>query len=190
MELESKKYQKRMIAIVVILIISTILGTIAEKEIRKKSQELDSTVETIRATSEEEYEKSREEKTAKTGKEYPTKEKLLSTLSEVQDYYHTFIDRQESIGILAFSIAFSGTFMGIMMYFIFTGWVLKKIWKDIKTWISVLMRILILIILVQLLAYPLILIGLVGQLPFVAYTLYKYIKVRKLEDKDDVIVEK
>ena len=47
MELESKKYQKRMIAIVVILIISTILGTIAEKEIRKKSQELDSTVETI-----------------------------------------------------------------------------------------------------------------------------------------------
>ena len=107
MELESKKYQKRMIAIVVILIISTILGTIAEKEIRKKSQELDSTVETIRATSEEEYEKSREEKMAKTGKEYPTKEKLLSTLSEVQDYYHTFIDRQESIGILAFSIAFS-----------------------------------------------------------------------------------
>ena len=52
------------------------------------------------------------------------------------------------------------------------------------------MRILILIILVQLLAYPLILIGLVGQLPFVAYTLYKYIKLRKLEDKDDVIVEK
>ena len=190
MELESKKYQNRMIAIIVILIISTILGTIAEKEIRKKSQELDSTVETIRATSEEEYEKSREEKMAQTGKEYPTKEKLLSTLSEVQDYYHTFIDRQESIGILAFSIAFSGTFMGIMMYFIFTGWILKKIWKDIKTWISVLMRILILIILVQLLAYPLILIGLVGQLPFVAYTLYKYIKLRKLEDKDDVIVEK
>ena len=80
--------------------------------------------------------------------------------------------------------------MGIMMYFIFTGWILKKIWKDIKTWISILMRILILIILVQLLAYPLIIIGLVGQLPFVAYTLYKYIKLRKLEDKDDVIVEK
>lgn len=183
MELESKKYQKRMIAIIVILIISTILGTI---EIRKKSQELDSTVETIRATSEEEYEKYIEEKMAQTGKEYPTKEKLLSTLSEVQDY----IDRQEVVGILAFTIAFSGTFMGIMMYFIFTGWILKKIWKDIKTWISVLMRILILIILVQLLAYPLILIGLVGQLPFVAYTLYKYIKLRKLEDKDDVIIEK
>ena len=190
MELESKKYQNRMIAIIVILIISTILGTIAEKEIRKKSQELDSTVETIRATTEEEYEKAREEKTANTGKEYPTKEKLLTTLGEIQDYYHDIIDRQEVVGILAFTIEFSGTFMGIMMYFIFTGWGIKKIWKDIKTWMSVLMRILILVILVQLLAYPLIIIGLVGQLPFVAYTLYKYIKSRKLEDKDDVIIEK
>ncbi len=190
MELEAKKYQNRMIAIIVILIISTILGTIAEKEIRKKSQELDSTVETIRATTEEEYEKAREEKTANTGMEYPTKEKLLTTLGEIQDYYHAIIDRQEVVGILAFTIAFSGTFMGIMIYFIFTGWGIKKIWKDIKTWMSVLMRILILVILVQLLAYPLIIIGLVGQLPFVAYTLYKYIKSRKLEDKDDVIIEK
>ena len=146
MELESKKYQKRMIAIIVILIISTILGTIAEKEIRKKAQELDSTVEIIRATTEEEYEKTRAEKTASTGVEYPTKEKLLTTLGEIQDYYHAIIDRQEVVGILAFTIAFSGTFMGIMMYFIFTGWALKKIWKDIKTWISVLMRVLILVI--------------------------------------------
>lgn len=190
MELEAKKYQNRMIAIIVILIISTILGTIAEKEIRKKSQELDSTVETIRATTEEEYEKAREEKTANTGMEYPTKEKLLTTLGEIQDYYHAIINRQEVVGILAFTIAFSGTFMGIMMYFIFTGWGIKKIWKDIKTWMSVLMRILILVILVQPLAYPLIIIGLVGQLPFVAYTLYKYIKSRKLEDNDDVIIEK
>lgn len=190
MELESKKYRNRMIAIIVILIISTILGTIAEKEIRKKSQELDNTVEIIRATTEEEYEKTRETKKANTGKEYPTKENLLTTLGQVQDYYHAIIDRQEAVGILAFAIAFSGTFIGIMMYFIFTGWILKKIWKDIKTWMSVLMRILILIILIQFLAYPLIIIGLVGQLPFVAYTLYKYIKTKKLEDKDDVIVEK
>ena len=61
MELESKKYQKRMIAIIVILIISTILGIIAEKEVRKRAEELDSTVETIRATTEEDYEKAREE---------------------------------------------------------------------------------------------------------------------------------
>lgn len=190
MELESKKYKNRMIAIIIILIISILLGTVVEKDIRKKTEDLDSTVEEIRATPEEEYEKIREEKKTSTGQDYPTKEEVLTTLGKVQDYYHVFIDTQEIIGILAFSIAFSGIFIGIMMYFIFTGWILKKIWKDIKTWLSVLMRILILIILLQLLAYPITTIGLIGQLPFVAYTLYKYIKTRKQEDKDDVIVEK
>ena len=45
MELESKKYQKRMIAIVVILIISTILGTIAEKECVEYQEWYDETLE-------------------------------------------------------------------------------------------------------------------------------------------------
>jgi len=38
--------------------------------------------------------------------------------------------------------------------------------------------------------YTLITIGVFGQLPFVAYTLYKYIKIKNAEDKDDVIKEK
>ena len=77
-----------------------------------------------------------------------------------------------------------------MMYFILTGWIIQKKTPDIKKWLSIAMRILVLIILLPLLYIPLIIIGIFGQIPFAIYTLYKYIKTKKSEDKDDVIVEK
>ena len=52
------------------------------------------------------------------------------------------------------------------------------------------MRILAFIILFYVLYYILILIGIYGQIPFIIYTIYKYIKLKKSEDKDDVIQTK
>ena len=76
------------------------------------------------------------------------------------------------------------------MYFDFTKWIINKIWKDIKKWLSILMRILALIILIPILIYVIIIVGIFGQIPLIVYTIYKYIKIKKTEDKDDIIEEK
>ena len=73
------------------------------------------------------------------------------------------------------------------MYFIFTNWIINKVFKDIKKWLSILMRILALVILLPIIGYVIIIVGLFGEIPFIVYTLYKYIKIKKSEDKDDVI---
>ena len=86
--------------------------------------------------------------------------------------------------------AITGSIIGVMMYFIFTGLIIKKVFPDLKIWMSILMRVLALILLIKMLFYVLITIGVLGQIPFILYTLYKFIKLKKVEDKDDIIKEK
>lgn len=194
MELESNKYKNRLIIIAVILLISVILGTIAEKSLKGEAEQVDKIVEAIQGTTEEAYNAVIEEKKA-AGEDVSkavTKEKALSTFQEIQKFYDNIYKNSESAVILMFTFAMSGSIIAIMMYFLLFGWVIKRVWPDIKTWLSVIMRLLILIIAIPIPAvyYILITIGVFGQIPYVAFTLYKYIKTKKAEDKDDVIIEK
>lgn len=196
MELESNKYKKRLTIIVVLLIISAILATIVEKQLQKEAETIDKVVETIQGTTEEEYNETMK-KRQESGKDIPdyyeTKEKALSTMQKVQERYnqiYTRYNKQTIILIETFGLL--GSMMVIMMYVIFSGWVIKKVIPNIKTWLSVIIRVAILIVMlpIPIVFTTLILIGVFGQLPFVAYTLYKYIKIKKTEDKDDIIEEK
>lgn len=202
MELESNKYKKRLIIICIIMIISIILGQVAKTQTKKESDYFQNLVEIIQATPEEEYnnaiEESSENETTEdqnaTGEEtenqHYTKAEALQIAQTISDEYMRIFKYPDAVVTILFTLALSGSIIGIMMYFIFTGWILNKIWPDIKKWLSVLMRILAFIILFYVLYYILILIGIYGQIPFIIYTIYKYIKLKKSEDKDDVIQTK
>ena len=203
MELESNKYKKRLIIICIIMIISIILGQVAKTQTKKESDYFQNLVEIIQATPEEEYnnaitESSENETTTEdqntTGEEtenqHYTKAEALQIAQTISDEYMRIFKYPDAVVTILFTLALSGSIIGIMMYFIFTGWILNKIWPDIKKWLSVLMRILAFIILFYVLYYILILIGIYGQIPFIIYTIYKYIKLKKSEDKEDVIQTK
>lgn len=194
MELESMKYKNRLIIIAVILLISVILGTIAEKSVKDEARQVDEIVEVIQGTTEEEYNAVMQEKenSGENASKTATKQEALNTFQEIQKFYDNIYKNSESAVILMFTFAISGSIIAIMMYFLFFGWIIKRVWPDIKKWLSVFMRILILIIAIPIPAvyYILITIGVFGQIPYVAFTLYKYIKTKKTEDKDDVIIEK
>lgn len=194
MELESMKYKNRLIIIAVILLISVILGTIAEKSVKDEARQVDEIVEVIQGTTEEEYNEVMQEKenSGENVSKTATKQEALNTFQEIQKFYDNIYKNSESAVILMFAFAISGSIIAIMMYFLFFGWIIKRVWPDIKKWLSVFMRILILIIAIPIPAvyYILITIGVFGQIPYVAFTLYKYIKTKKTEDKDDVIIEK
>lgn len=191
MELESKKYKNRIIVIIVILIFSIILGIGAEKQCKEYYNQANNIIETIQATPEEEYEKRVQEgKFGSKTEAYETKEKALNTMETIRNFYERLFKYSEIYAITVLSIAVSGTIIGVMMYFVFTGWIIHKIWPDMAKWLSILMRILALIILIPILFYIIVIVGVFGQLPFIVYTLYKYIKTKKSEDKDDIIIEK
>ena len=73
------------------------------------------------------------------------------------------------------------------MYFIATEKILKKAWTELNKWLSIALRIVILFLLLRFLLYPLVTIGVLGQIPFIIYVIYKYIKLKNVEDKDDII---
>lgn len=195
MELKSNKYKIRLAIICVILIISTILGNIAEKEVKKYSDQVDKIAETIQSTPEEEYEKRIEEKKKNESQngeksKYLTKEEALENVKKWQVFYGQIFRFSETYVKIIFTIAISGLFIGIMMYYIFTGYILNKIWPDLKNWMSVIMRIAVYLLLFRIIYQVTTTVGVFGQLPFVIYTLYKFIKTRKEENKDDMIKEK
>ena len=191
MEVNSKTYRNRMIVIVVILIVSTIFGTGIEKRMKKNADYIDQLVETIQSIPAEEYEQKIKEKNLdRELSAYESKEKALKITKEWQDFYQPIYSHNELYAISVFSISLSGALIGVMMYYIFTGWILNKVFSDLKLWMSILMRTLVLIILLLPMYYVLVVLGVVGQLPFVIYTLYKFIKTRKDENKDDVLEQK
>lgn len=196
MELESNKYKKRLTIIVVLLIISVILAIIVERQLKKEAETVDGIVETIQGTTEEEYNetmKKRQESGKNVPDYYKTKEQALTTMQAVQERYNQIYTKYNKLTIiLVESFALLGSMVAVMMYSIFSGWVIQKVIPNIKKWLSIIIRIAIVIIMLPIptISILLILIGVFGQLPFMAYTLYKYIKIKKTEDKDDIIEEK
>ena len=190
MNLESNRYKNRMIVIVVLLVISIVLGVIAEKQVKKNSDYIDGLAETIQSIPAEEFEeKAKEKEFGEDISSYESKEKALEIVQKWQEAYKPIFKYSEMYAIAVFSISFSVSLIGIMMYFIFAGWILNKIWPDLKLWMSILMRILVFIILIFPLFYLFVTIGTFGQLPFIIYTLYKFFKTKHVEDKGDVIKE-
>lgn len=196
MELESNKYKKRLNIVIVLLIISTILATIVEIQLKKEAETIDKIVETIQGTTEEEFNenmKKRQENGQDIPDYYETKEKALSTMQKVQNRYSQIYEKYNKPTIILIeTVGLLGSMIAIMMYFIDSDWIIKKVIPNIKKWLSITIRIAILIIMIPIpiIFISLIIIGVFGQLPFVAYTLYKYIKTKKTEDKDDIIEEK
>lgn len=193
MSVELKKYRNRIVIMVVIFIISLILGVISTNITRNYYGQVQNLIEVIQSSSEEEYNKRIQERAASEGKdvsEYATKEQALEIAYSMAEPYEKIFQYSDLSVITMFTLSISGPFIGIMMYFIFTGWAINKIWKDIKKWLSVLMRILALVILAYVVAYPLVAVGVFGQIPFIIYTVYKFIRTKKSEEKDDVIKTK
>lgn len=190
MNLESTKYKKRLIVMLVILIVAAIIANASQKIISEKATEIDETVEILQAIPSEEYAQRLEELKGSGQELYESKEDALQSIQETQETYNSIVKYPKIAQIILITLSYSGPMIAIMMYFILTGWIIQKKTPDIKKWLSIAMRVLVLIILLPLLIYAIIIVGIFGQIPFAVYTLYKYIKTKKSEEKDDVIVEK
>ena len=139
MELESKKYKIRMIIIIVVLAFSIVLGVGAEKQCKEYYDQANKIIEIIQSIPEEEYaERIQEEKIDSSQDEYATKEKALKTMESIRAFYERLFKYSELYAVAVLSIAVSGTIIGFMMYFVFTGWILHKIWPDMAKWLSIL----------------------------------------------------
>lgn len=190
--MESKKYKNRLIIMCIILLISVVLGIISEKQVKRDADQIDKVVQTIQSIPEEEYEEAIKTENIE-GKDISTfdrKEKALEVMQKIQKEYTEIFKYPENYVIIIFVFAITGSIIGVMMYFIFTGWILKKIFPELQLWMSILMRILTLILLIKVLFYILVTVGVLGQIPFIVYTIYKFIKIKKEENKDDIIKDK
>lgn len=186
MELKSNKYKIRLIAIAVIIVLSIILGVVVEKQVLSYSKQVDQVVSAIQAIPEDEYNERVAEKNEEGAAGY-NKAQALDIMQKIQSQYSMIFEYPEPVVIFIFILAISGPVIGIMMYFIITEMILKKAWPELNKWLSIALRIVILLLLLRFLLYPLIIIGVLGQIPFIIYTIYKYIKLRNVENKDDII---
>lgn len=186
MELKSKIYKTRLIAIAIIIILSIILGTIAEKQVLNYSNQVDKVIETIQAIPEEEYNERIAEKNEKGLAGY-NKGQALEVMKKIQDQYSSIFRYPEPVVILIFVLAISGPVIGIMMYFILMGMILKKAWPNLNKGLSIALQIVILLAFLKFFLYILITIGVLSQIPFIIYNIYKYIKVKNAENKDDIL---
>lgn len=186
MELKSSKYKVRLIVIAVIVVLSIILGIIAEKQVLSYSKQVDQVVSAIQAIPEEEYNERVAEKNEEGVAGY-NKEQALEVMQKIQKQYNSIFEYPEPVIIIMFILAISGPAIGIMMYFILMGMILKKAWPELNKWLSITLRLVILLALFRYLLYVIVTIGVLGQIPFIIYNIYKYIKLRNIENKDDII---
>lgn len=186
MELKSNKYKTRLIVIAVIIVLSIILGIIIEKQVLNYSKQVDQVVSAIQAIPEDEYNERVAEKNEEGATGY-NKGQALEIMQKIQNQYSAIFEYPEPVVIFIFILAISGPAIGVMMYFIATEKILKKAWTELNKWLSIALRIVILFLLLRFLLYPLVTIGVLGQIPFIIYVIYKYIKLKNVEDKDDII---
>lgn len=186
MELKSNKYKIRLIVIAIIVILSIALGIIIEKQVLEYSNQIDQVVEKIQAIPEDEYNDRVAEKDEKGVAGY-NKEQALGVMQKIQSQYSSIFQYPEPVVIILFIFAISGPTIGIMMYFILMGKIIKKAWPDLKEWMSVALRIVILLAFFKFFLYILITLGVLGQIPFIIYNIIKFIKLKTVENKDDII---
>lgn len=190
MELQSVKYKKRLIILGIIVIISIALGIFAERQVKGYADQVDQVVEKIQSIPEEEYEQRAEEENISKETFGYNKQKALELMQAIQAEYNQIFKYSEGQVILMFIFAIAGSIIGVMIYFIFLGWIINKLLPDLKKWLSIIIRILLLIILFRYVFYLLITLGVLAQIPFILYNLYKFIKLKRTENKDDIVKEK
>ena len=88
MNLESTKYKKRLIIMLVILIVAAIIANASQKIISEKATEIDETVEILQAIPSEEYAQRLEELKGSGQELYESKEDALQSIQETQETYN------------------------------------------------------------------------------------------------------
>ncbi len=192
MELESKKYKTRLIIMLVILIIASIIANITQQVVQKDSESIDETIQLVQSIPKEEYEEKLNQ-LKNTGADielYKSKEDALEQMQKVQDTYDSITKYPRMVQVMLLTLSYSGPIIALVVYFILTGALIRKKLPDIKQWLSIIMRILVLIILSPILIFVFIVAGTFGQIPYAGYTLYKYIKTKKEENEGDIITDK
>lgn len=177
--MESNIYKKRLIIIIAFLVISILLSIPVKNSLIKAKINIEETIEFVETHDEEEVKKETQ----------VSKEEALETLNKINDYYSFVDDNSDIILYTGLSIGLFGMLSGFMVYFIICGAVLKKYVPTLKSWMSWLLRIAVLIILLKVLYSPITIMGIIICIPNLIYTIYKYIKTKKEENKDDIITE-
>ena len=196
----SKTYKRRLITIAILIFIaaflSTFLGKIVSEALLPTSNALDESIQTLQSTTDEEYKKIIEEQhpDVSNDSDLNDRQKTLDAFLNLQEQADSNLFKYGEAGIsLSFYIALSGIFIGTMILVMIIRAIMFKIWKDLKLWITIVFPVVfILLLLIINIGFYLIYItylGMIGQIPLLIYTIYKYIKLKKEEDKDDIIVK-
>lgn len=187
MELQSIKYKRRLIILGIIIIISIFLGIFAKNKVKEYADQADIAIQNIQSIPEEELEKRATERNISKEELANNKQQSLKVMQAIQSQYNEIFKYPEGQVVIMFILAIAGPIIGVMLYFIFSGWIIKKLLPDLKRWLSILIRILLLIILIRYILFILITFGIIAQIPFIIYTLYKFIKLRNAENKNDIV---
>lgn len=196
----SKTYKRRLITIAILIFIaaflSTFLGKIVYEALLPTYNALDESIQTLQSTTDEEYKKIIEEQhpDVSNDSDLNDRQKTLDAFLNLQEQADSNLFKYGEAGIsLSFYIALSGIFIGTMILVMIIRAIMFKIWKDLKLWITIVFPVVfILLLLIINIGFYLIYItylGMIGQIPLLIYTIYKYIKLKKEEDKDDIIVK-
>ena len=197
-EIVSKKYKRRLVIILILIFIAAFLSTLFgkilfQKVITPTRDSIDEYYQTLEATPDEEFQRVIDEnhKDLPEDSELRDKQKLLESFKTIQEATD---ELGESGVIIAFYLFFSSVFIGTMIIVIMIRKILYKIWKEMKLWLSVVIPtvIILLLLIVNPVAYGFFMyfLGIICQIPLIIYTIVKYIKSKKKEDKDDIIVNK
>lgn len=172
-------YKKRVILFSVFLIISLLLAIPLQNSLIKSNNSVKDAINFVESNDDE---KVKEETNM-------NKEDALESLKKIDEYY-SFVENNSAM-VLYIGLAYGlfGIFSGFIIYFIVTGLILKKFLPDLKSWMTWLLRILVLIILFTTIYLPISLMGMVLCIPYFVYNTYKYIKEKREENKDDIIKE-
>ena len=197
----SKIYKRRLITILILIFIaaflSTLFGKIVYESLLPTYNALDESIQTLQATTDEDYKKIIKEQHPDVSKESDLndRQKTLDAFLNLQEQADNNLFKYGEAGIsVAFYFALSGIFIGTMILVIMIRTIMMKIWQDLKLWITIVFPV-IFILLLLIINIGLYLIfttylGMIGQIPLLIYTIYKFIKLKKEEDKDDIIIRK
>lgn len=197
----SKLYKRRLITILILIFIaaflSTLFGKIVYESLLPTYNALDESIQTLQATTDEDYKKIIKEQHPDVSKESDLndRQKTLDAFLNLQEQADNNLFKYGEAGIsVAFYFALSGIFIGTMILVIMIRTIMMKIWQDLKLWITIVFPV-IFILLLLIINIGLYLIfttylGMIGQIPLLIYTIYKFIKLKKEEDKDDIIIRK
>ena len=177
--MEAKTYKIRCIVLFIFLLISILIAIPMKNILIEENNILNETIEFV---------ESNDDETVKTETTL-TKEEALDVLNKMKEYYSFIDEYSESTLYFSLILGMFGLLSGFMLYFILTDIILKKCLPDLKRWMSWLIRIIICILLLPYIYVLIAAIGVFLCIPNFIYQIYKYIKLKNKENKDDIITE-